>query len=117
MSVYVYYNFKAMEEDTMTRSESIIREKRIRRRKRRAIRRAVCMAALMTVIVAALRAASDHLLTADSISKPENNRLQAASTISVREPVERHASQITSDLKSYANTSKAAEKIYKNRNQ
>ena len=101
----------------MTRSESIIREKRIRRRKRRAIRRAVCMAALMTVIVAALRAASDHLLTADSISKPENNRLQAASTISVREPVERHASQITSDLKSYANTSKAAEKIYKNRNQ
>ena len=101
----------------MTRSESIIREKRIRRRKRRAIRRAVCMAALMTVIVAALRAASDHLLTADSVSKPENNKLQAASTISVREPVERHASQITTDLKSYANTSKAAEKIYKNRNQ
>lgn len=101
----------------MTRSESITRKKRIRRKKRRAIRRAVCMAALMTVIVAALRAASDHLLTADSVSKPENNKLQAASTISVREPVERHASQITTDLKSYANTSKAAKKIYQNRNQ
>lgn len=106
-----------MEEGTMTRSETMIREKRIRRKRRRAIRRAVCMAALMTVIVAALRAASDYLLTADSASKPESNRLQAASTISVREPVERHASQITTELKNYADTSKTAKKIYENRNQ
>lgn len=108
-----------MEEGTMTRSESetMQRKKRIRQKKRRAIRRAVCMAALMTVIVAALRVASDHLLAADSVPKLENNKLQAASAVSVREPVERHAAQITSDLKDYASTSKTAKKIYENRNQ
>lgn len=101
----------------MTRSESITKRKKIRRKKRRAIKRAVCMAALMTVIVAALRIASNYLLTADSVSNPDSSRLQAASTVSVKQPVERHASQIVADLKDYAGTSKTAAHIYENRNQ
>ncbi|MDE7310651.1 MAG: C39 family peptidase [Eubacterium sp.] len=102
----------------MTRSEVITKRKKIRRKKqRRAIKRAVCMAALMTVIVAALRTASNYLLTADSITQPDTSRLQAASAVSVKQPVERHASQIVSDLKDYAGTSKTAARIYENRNQ
>lgn len=101
----------------MIRSETNLRKKNIRRKKYRAVKRAVCMAALMAVIVAALRAASDYLLTADSVSKPESSRLQATSAVSVRQPVERHTPQITSDLKAYAATGKTAKKIYENRNQ
>lgn len=58
----------------MTRSEAIARKRKVRKRRRRAIRRAVCMAGLMAVIVTALRTANKYLLTADSITKPENSR-------------------------------------------
>lgn len=101
----------------MTRSETIARKRKLRRKRRRAIRRAVCMTALLGVIVAGLKAVSNHLITADSISKPENSHLQAASTVTVKQPVERHTSQITDDLKHYAETDKLAAKIYENRNQ
>lgn len=104
----------------MTRSASITRRKKLRLKRRRAIRRAVCMAVLLTGIVAALRAASNRLVTADSITNPESSRLQPVSTVStvpVKQPVERHPSQITGDLKSIAETSKTAAKIYENRNQ
>ena len=101
----------------MTRSEAIARKRKVRKRRRRAIRRAVCMAGLMAVIVTALRTANKYLLTADSITKPENSRLQAASTVSIKQPIERHTSQITNDLKDYSKTSSLASKIYKNRNQ
>lgn len=101
----------------MTRSEAIARKRKVRKRRRRAIRRAVCMAGLMAVIVTALRTANKYLLTADSITKPENSRLQAVSTVSIKQPIERHTSQITNDLKDYSKTSSLASKIYKNRNQ
>lgn len=101
----------------MTRSEAITRKKRIRRKKRRAIQRFVCMAALMAAIVAALRAANSYLLIADSVSKTDHSRLQAASAVTVKQPIERHAAQIVADLKSYSKTSKKAARIYKNRNQ
>lgn len=101
----------------MTRSEAIARKRRQRRKRHRAIRRAICMAALMTVIVAALRTANNYLLVADSITNPENSRVQAASTVTVKKPVERHSSQITDDLKDYSKTGKLAAKIYENRNQ
>lgn len=85
----------------MTRAESITRKKKMRRKRRRAIKRAICMAALITVIVAGLRTATDCLLTADIVTQP----------------VTRHTSQITSDLKKYAKAGNAAAKIYENRNQ
>lgn len=101
----------------MTKTESITKKRRLRKKRQRAVRRAVCMAALLTVIVAALRAASSRLLTADSITQPENSRLQPASAETVKQPVERHTAQITSDLQAFASKSSLAAKIYENRNQ
>lgn len=101
----------------MTKSASITRRKKLRQKRRRAIQRAVCMTLLITGIVVALRAASSRFISADSITKPESSRLQPVSTIPVKQPIERHPSQITDDLKSYAETSKTAAKIYENRNQ
>lgn len=101
----------------MTRAEIRTRKKNIRRKRQRAFRRALCLTGLMAVIVVELRTASSRLLTADSITRPERNHLQAASAVSVKQPIERHTSQITSELKNYSNMSKKAAKIYKNRNQ
>lgn len=101
----------------MTRAEIRTRKKNIRRKRQRAFRRALCLTGLMAVIVVGLRTASSRLLTADSITRPEQNHLQAASAVSVKQPIERHTSQITSELKNYSNMSKKAAKIYKNRNQ
>lgn len=101
----------------MTRAEIRTRKKNIRRKRQRAFRRALCLTGLMAVIVVGLRTASSRLLTADSITRPERNHLQAASAVSVKQPIERHTSQITSELKNYSNMSKKAAKIYKNRNQ
>lgn len=75
------------------------------------------MAALITAIVAGLRTATNYLLTADIITKPGNSRYQEASTITANQPVQRHSSQITADLKKYAKAGKAAAKIYENRSQ
>lgn len=101
----------------MTRSEVIARKKKIRRRKQRAIQRIICMAALMTAIVAALRAANSYLLRADSPVKPDHSRIQAASAVTVKQPIERHTAQIVADLKAHSETGKKAARIYKNRNQ
>lgn len=101
----------------MTSSKVITRRKKLRQKRLRAIQRAFCMAALIAVIVTALRATSNYLLTADSITKPESSRLQAASAVTVKQPIERHSSQITADLKHYAKTNQTATKIYENRNQ
>lgn len=100
----------------MTKSE-VIRRRKLRSKRRRAIKRAVCMAVLLTGIVAVLRSVSNRLLTADRITKPENSHLQAASAVTVSQPLERHASRITDDLKNYSKTSDTAAKIYENRNQ
>ena len=98
----------------MTRSEVIARKKKIRRRKQRAIQRMLCMAALMTAIVAALRAANSYLLRADSPVKPDHSRIQAASAVTVKQPIERHTAQIVADLKAHSETGKKAARIYKN---
>ncbi len=100
----------------MTKPE-VIRRRRLRRKRRRAIKRAVCMAVLLTGIVAVLRMAGNRLLPTDSMAKPENAHLQAASAVTVSRPVERHSSLITDDLKNYSKAGKTAAKIYKNRNQ
>lgn len=98
----------------MTKSTALITQKQLRRRKRRAVRRAACLAILMGGIVLTLRTATDYLLSPDS-APVEENHVQAASSITVKQPAEPHAMNINADLKKYASASKTAAKIYKNR--
>lgn len=101
----------------MTKPTSLSKRKKLRLKRLRAIQRIVCMAAFMAVIVAGIRFATSRLVTADSVTKQQSSLMQAASALPVRQPVERHPSQITNDLKAYAASSKTAAKIYENRNQ
>lgn len=99
-------------------SESLTIRKKRKRKKRRAIRRIIYMAGLMAVIVIALRTASNRLLSQNVTEQEKSiHHLQAASSTSVKPPVERHSSQIANDLKALSSSSRFAAQIYEHRNE
>ncbi len=100
----------------MTKSAQILKKKKLRRKRRRAIRRIIFLTGLMAIIVTGLRTASDYIRINNTL-KHEDSQIQAASAVPVKQPMERHGSQIAADLKNYAKNSDAAAQIYENRNQ
>ncbi|MCI8448046.1 MAG: secreted protein containing domain of murein hydrolase [Eubacterium sp.] len=100
----------------MTKSTALITQKQLRRRKRQAVRRAACLTLLLGGIVITLRTATNYMLSSDT-APIEDHHVQAASSVTVKAPVERHSMNINADLKKYASASKTAEMIYKNRDE
>ena len=100
----------------MTKSTALITQKQLRRRKRQAVRRAACLTLLLGGIVITLRTAANYMLSSDT-APIEDHHVQAASSVTVKAPVERHSMNINADLKKYASASKTAEMIYKNRDE
>lgn len=101
----------------MTKSAQIIQRKKLRRKIRRTARRIALLAGLMAVIVTALRTATDYFRIDSTLNQEDSHTIQTAAAAPVRQPVERHSSQIAADLKACANNSEAAAQIYENRNQ
>lgn len=101
----------------MTKSAQIIQRKKLRRKIRRTARRIALLAGLMAVIVTALRTATDYFRIDSTLNQEDSRTIQTASAAPVRQPVERHSSQIAADLKDCADNSAAAAQIYENRNQ
>lgn len=99
----------------MTQLTTLTTKKR-RIKRHRAIRRVICMTGLMAAIVISLRTATNYLLP-NSTTEREGNHVQTtASSVTVKQPLERHSVQINADLKKLSKTSKPAAIIYKNRN-
>lgn len=82
----------------MTKSTALITQKQLRRRKRQAVRRAACLTLLLGGIVITLRTATNYMLSSDT-APIEDHHVQAASSVTVKAPVERHSMNINADLK------------------